>query len=157
MRIDLQPRLKSIALILALAFSLPDSFANIYIWTDENGKKHFSDRQPDQDFDVKEKKLPQRKPPQVASKNEQQKGSVNKSTTCVKQLRSCESQQEEDYSYRLYLCKGDWSATAAAGNALYGGKRTGESMARDCKFEAANNHDDRLKACSATYQMCLKD
>jgi len=147
---------QSAAVALILAFLLTPSFAGIYVWTDENGKKHYSDKKPVANNNVREIAEPRRRSAPKTASAKSKNRSQNTLVRCNRSLRACESQWRDEYSYRKSLCRGDWSAAAAMGNAMYGGNRTGQSMAQDCKKEARTRRDDRLQSCSKSYQMCMK-
>ena len=145
-------------LLLTITLFCSIAEAALYVWTDENGMKHFSDTKPNDDSDIAELKVPKTASRSTASEgtvgSRAQKGK-NQSASCHESLRRCESQWRDSYRRSSKSCNGDWTAAAAIGNKLYGGSRTGGEMKRNCKKEQRDNRDKALKSCRKTYRMCL--
>lgn len=162
----MQTLLKSTVVVVVLLSALVSTAAaGIYVWTDENGRKHFSDKKPVSNVDVKEIKQKRSRPStRAASKatdgnptETSRQKPVDNSVKCRKKRTRCETQWRDEYDYIVSMCKGNWSAAAAIGNAAYGGNRTARSMAQDCKREARDRRDTKLKSCSNSYNMCMKN
>lgn len=161
----MQTLLKSTVVVVLLSALLSTAAAGIYVWTDENGRKHFSDKKPVSNVDVKEIKQKRLRPSTGAARRATDSDSaatsrqkpVDNSVKCRKKRTRCETQWRDEYDYIVSLCRGNWSAAAAIGNAAYGGNRTGRSMAQDCKREARDKRDTKLKSCSNSYNMCMKN
>lgn len=144
--------IRSFVLFSCLLLLSSVSDAAMYIWTDEHGVKHFSDKKPAGETEVEERALSPERP---ESESSSKQGDAGGKLGCYRSLSRCESQARDRHKRRTKLCRGDWRAAAAIGNALYGGARTGDGMERSCINESRESRGKRLQACRESYNRCM--
>ncbi|MCP4691340.1 MAG: DUF4124 domain-containing protein [Desulfobacterales bacterium] len=141
------------------------SFGSMYIWTDENGVKHYSNTPPPQDAgNVKEEteivskeSADNQNEDETGSQRAQDDDSVEQPKSCSDELDSCREYSNDIYESEVErVCEGDWSNAAAYSKAV-GKGYTAREYYEACVEEREEERDKRLKGCEKSYQECVKE
>jgi hypothetical protein len=139
-------------------------FASVYIWTDENGVKHYSNTPPPQETDnfeeeteiVTEESKDKTENSSEDPQNNLENNTIDQSEVCMESFQRCNDQHNSSYESNVKLCEGDWEPLSALSK-MSGKNISAKEHYEACKEEFKKKKDSGIESCERSYKRCLEN
>jgi hypothetical protein len=153
----------ALLLIVVICSIISPLYAELYIWTDKNGVKHYSNTLPpqeatnikeavEQSTNVNETGVIKKESNQTENRIEKK---VDNSVNCKKKLQQCKDHRNNIYESKAKSCEGDWTAASTL-NKMTGKTISAKELLEACKKEFKDERDKSIKECERSYNQCIQ-